>query len=130
VLFRLPFFPLGCLYLPVILSIQLALSLGIGLAGAALNVFYRDIKHLFALVLQVWLYATPIIYPVTMVPERLRPYYFINPMAGIIEAYRAVLLYQRLPEPNLLISAIISVIVLLIGYWFFKRVENQFADVV
>ena len=130
VLFRLPLFPMGWLYLPVILSIQLALSLGIGLAGAALNVFYRDIKHLFALVLQVWLYATPIIYPTTMVPEQLRPYYFINPMAGIIEAYRAVLLYQRLPELNLLISAIISVIVLLIGYWFFKRVENQFADVV
>ncbi len=130
VMFRLQLFPLGWLYLPVILSFQIALSLGIGLAGAALNVFYRDIKHLFTLILQVWLYASPIIYPTTIVPDWLRPYYYINPMAGIIDAYRSVILYQKIPEPNLLLSGLIALIVLVSGFWLFKRVEDQFADVV
>ncbi len=126
--FKLPIFLLGWLFLPLILAIQLALALGLGLAGAALNVFYRDIKHLFVLGLQLWFYATPIIYPVSTVPEKLRPIYFLNPMAGTIEAYRAVLLYGRLPESYLLISALSAAIVMLIGYWFFKRVEPRFAD--
>ena len=120
----------GLLFLPVILAIQLALALGLGLAGAALNVFYRDMKHLFVLGLQLWLYATPIIYPVTLVPERFRSLYFLNPMAGAVEGYRAILLHNSLPGSYLLTSAVAAIIVLVLGYWFFKRVEFQFADVV
>ncbi|HRV94584.1 MAG TPA: ABC transporter permease, partial [Anaerolineae bacterium] len=99
-------------------------------AGSALNVFYRDIKHLIVLGMQIWMYASPIIYPVSSVPEQFRPLYFLNPMASIIESYRAVLLYQQPPNPYLILSAIIAVIVLGAGYWFFKKVEFQFADVV
>lgn len=128
--YQLPLAPLSIIFLPVILLIQLLLMLGLGLAGSALNVFYRDLKHLFTLGLQLWLYATPIIYPVTLVPERLRPFYFLNPMAGAIEAYRAVLLRQELPGSYLWISASMALIIFLAGYWFFKRVEFQFADVV
>jgi lipopolysaccharide transport system permease protein len=120
----------GLLFLPVILAIQLALALGIGLAGAALNVFYRDMKHLFVLGLQLWLYATPIIYPVALVPERFRSLYFLNPMAGAVEGYRAVLLHNSLPGAYLLASAVTAMTVLVAGYWFFKRVEFQFSDVV
>lgn len=130
VLYRQSFFARGWLVLPLILAVQLALTLGIGLAGAALNVFYRDIKHLLALGLQLWFYATPIIYPVSLVPERFRPFYYLNPMAGVIEAYRAVLLYQQMPGPHLLVSALAALVALLVGYWLFKRVEFQFADVV
>lgn len=128
--YRMLPFALGWLYLPVILATQLALALGLGLAGAALNVFYRDFKHLFALGLQLWLYATPIIYPVSLVPERLRPFYYLNPMAGVIEAYRAVLLYEAWPGSYLFTSALTAFTVLVVGYWLFKRVEPQFADVV
>lgn len=128
--YQMPLFSPGLLYLPVVLTIQLALTLGLGLAGSALNVFYRDVKHLFTLGMRLWLYATPVIYPVSLVPERLRPLYFLNPMAGIIEAYRAVLLYEKLPGSYLIISGITAFVVLLVGYWFFKRVEFQFADVV
>jgi lipopolysaccharide transport system permease protein len=128
--YQLPLFTLGWLYLPFILATQLMLALGLGLFGAALNVFYRDIKHLVTLGLQLWLYATPIIYPVSVVPERFRPLYFLNPMAGAIEAYRAVLLYGTVPGSYLLLSALVALIVLLGGYAFFKRVEAQFADVV
>lgn len=128
--FRTPLFPAGWLFLPMIVTIQAALALGLGLMGAALNVFYRDIKHVFTLALQLWFYASPIIYPVDRVPENMRTIFFLNPMAGVISAYRDVLLYEQLPDKTLLYSGIIAVMVLLVGYWFFKRVEFQFADVV
>ncbi len=130
ILYRQPLFWAGWLYLPFILGVQLALILGLGLALSALNVFYRDVRHIVALGLQLWFYATPIIYPVSAVPESLRKLYFLNPMAGIIEAYRAVVIYQQLPGTYLALSAAISLVVLVVGYWFFKRVEFQLADVV
>jgi len=130
VYFGMPIFGAAWLYLPAIIAIQVALALGLGLTGAALNVFYRDIKHLVPLGLQIWLYASPIIYPASVVPERLRPFYFINPMASVVEAYRAVLLYGRAPDSYLLGAGLVSFGILLMGFWFFKRVELQFADVV
>lgn len=128
--YRVQVFPLGLLYIPVILLIQIVLVLGLGLLMAALNVFYRDVQSLLGLVLQLWFYASPIIYPVSMVPSKLRPYYFFNPMAGILESYRAVLINQTLPGDYLLIAGLVSLAVFLGGYWFFKRVEFQFADIV
>ena len=128
--YRVPAFPLGWLYLPVILAIELLLILGLGLGCAALNVYFRDVRSLLVLGLQLWFYASPIIYPVTLVPQWLRPFYFLNPMAGIIASFRDVLLYGRLPGPYLALSAVISLVVFLAGYWFFKRVEFQFADIV
>lgn len=128
--YQMPMFLLGWLLLPIIVITQLAFAFGVGLIGSALNVFYRDIKHIFTLGLQIWFYASPIIYPVSSVPEHLRPIYYLNPMAGIIESYRAVILYQQLPEYYFLVSVGMSVIILLVGYWFFKRVEFKFADVV
>lgn len=128
--FRMPLFPFGLLYVPFILVIQLALIIGLGLALAALNVFYRDVQPLLTLVIQVWFYASPIIYSVAMVPERLRLLYFLNPMAGVLEAYRDVLLYQHIPGSYLLVSAVIALLICFGGYWFFKQMEFQFADVV
>lgn len=129
-IFKAPIFPLGWLFLPLIFLVQAALALGIGLATAALNVFYRDVRYVVTLGLQLWFYVSPVIYPVTEVPERFRGLYFLNPMAGVLSAYRDVLLYERLPGPELLTAALIAAVVLALGYWFFKRVEFQFADVV
>ncbi len=130
VVFQMPVFTLNWLILPAVLMTQLALSLGLGLVAAALNVFYRDIKHLIVLVLQLWFYATPIIYPVSMVPEQFRPFYYLNPMVGVIETYRAVLIFGAGPGPYFIFSVLIALIVLLIGYWFFKQVEYKFADII
>ncbi|MCL4294778.1 MAG: ABC transporter permease [Anaerolineae bacterium] len=128
--YQIPFFSFGLVYLPLVLTIQLLLALGLGLAGSALNVFFRDVRYLFILGLQLWFYATPIIYPVLLVPEHLRPFYFLNPMAGVIAAYRAILLDQEMPGSYLFASAPTALVLFLIGYWFFKRLEFQFADVV
>jgi len=128
--YRLPVLHIGWLFLPVILAIQMALSLGLGLIGASLNVFYRDIKHMIGLGMQLWFYATPIIYPPTLVPEAWRSLYHLNPMVGVIESYRAVLLRGQLPSSSLLISAALAAGILVAGYLFFRLVEHQFADVV
>lgn len=129
-LYRVPLFPLGWLFLPAIVGIQLLLVIGVGFICAAVNVFYRDVQSFLVLALQVWFYASPIIYPVSVVPENLQSLYFLNPMAGIIEAYRDVLLYGQIPGPHLVVAGVISFAAFAIGYWFLKRVEFQFADIV
>lgn len=129
-IFGIPMFQVSWLFLPIILLTQLALVLGLGLACAAANVFFRDVQSFITLGLQIWFYATPVIYPLTAVPEKFHLYYFLNPMVGIIEAYRDVLIHNRLPGPHLLISAVIALFTLLLGYRFFKRVEFQFADII
>jgi lipopolysaccharide transport system permease protein len=130
IVYQTPFFPPGWLVLPFVVLLQVLLILGIGLAGAAMNVFYRDVQSLIALGLQLWFYASPIIYPVDMVPERFRTLYFLNPMAGIITAYRDILLEGKLPGDYLLFSTLVTIILFICGYWFFKRVEFTFADIV
>lgn len=130
IFFQVPLSLPAVLFLPVILGVQFLLILGIGLASAALNVFFRDVQSLLTLGLQVWFYASPIIYPVTVVPEHLQPIYFLNPMAGILTAYRDVLLNGNPPGSYFLPSAVVSLVLFLAGYWFFKRVEFKFADIV
>jgi lipopolysaccharide transport system permease protein len=103
---------------------------GLGLALSAMNVFYRDVRPLLGLIIQIWFYASPIIYPMSMVPERIRSLYFLNPMAGILESYRAILVDGTLPGPYLLFSAALAILIFAFGYWFFKRVEFQFADII
>ena len=105
------------------------LTIGVTLLGSAAIVFFRDVRFVIPLVIQVWMYACPIIYPTEMVPEYLRPYYFLNPMAGIIDGYRRTLLMGEAPEMTAFVcSAIVSLLLLLSGYVFFKRVEPVFAD--
>ncbi len=128
--FQVPVAPLVLLLLPLVFAIQVALIVGIGLIAAALNVFYRDVQPMLVLVLQLWFYASPIIYPVSRVPEGLRNYYFFNPMAGILESYRDILLRGTLPGTYLLYSAVLSLAICALGYVFFKRVEHLFADIV
>jgi lipopolysaccharide transport system permease protein len=128
--YRIPVSLFSIAWLPIILLTQLILGSGIGLIGSALNVFYRDIRHLFLLGLQIWMYVSPVIYPVSAIPPELRGVYYINPMAGIIQAYRQTLLYQHAPDVHFLVSVVISLLIFAFGYWFFKKVEYQFADVV
>lgn len=130
VIFQVPFSPASWLFIPLVLLIQIILIVGVGFAGAALNVFYRDVQSLLTLGIQLWFYASPIIYPVSMVPEKYRGLYYLNPMAGIITAYRDILINGQIPGPYLIPAAVISVVMFIFGYWFFKKVEFRFADIV
>ncbi len=119
------------LWVVPLLVIQLMLMLGATLLGSAAIVFFRDMRFVVPLLTQVWMYATPIIYPLELVPERLQPYYFLNPMAGIIDGYRRALLMNQ--PPKLLALGIafgVSSLILLIGYITFKHSEPLFADLI
>jgi lipopolysaccharide transport system permease protein len=118
------------LWVPVIVAVLLCLVLGLGLASAALNVFYRDVDPAIRLLTQLWFYTSPVIYPSALVPGEWRWLYYANPMAGVIDAVRDVLLHGRAPGPTLAAAAGIAVVTLVAGYAFFKRVEGRLADVI
>lgn len=122
------------LWIPVFLIIQIFLMLGIILIGSALTVFYRDVRFVVPLGLQLWMYATPIIYPITLVEENLPQYrtlYALNPMVGIVESYRAVILEGVPPNfTDLGIAAAVSVVLFIVAYIIFKRLEVLFNDLI
>ena len=118
-------------WLPLVLAIQIMLTIGVTLLGAAVIVKYRDIRFVVPLGLQIWLYASPVIYPVEVVPDHLRNIYMLNPMAGIISSYRLVLFSGQQPIwSDIGLSALISASVFLIGYLVFRRAELSFADII
>jgi lipopolysaccharide transport system permease protein len=119
------------LWLPLVLILQLVLVLGVTFTGAALLVLYRDVRFIVPLGLQIWLYLTPVIYPVTVVPEKYLPLYMLNPMAGIITAYRQIILYGQPPEwTYLVIAGIEAMLIFFLGYLTFKKLEVTFADII
>ncbi len=119
------------LWIMPLLLVQIALTIGVVLLGSALLVFFRDVRFVVPLLTQVWLYATPIIYPTDLVPERFRPLYFLNPMAGIIEGYRRALLMGQAPQwEALALGGAVTVVLLAAGYSFFKWAEPVFADLI
>lgn len=117
------------LVFPVFL-IQCLFVVGLIFLLAPMNVFYRDIGFIIPVAVQLMMFATPIIYPLSIVPAHIRPYYILNPLAGIIEAYRSVLIHNSVPDwPSLIAAAIVSVVVFSLGLLYFKRVEFRLADV-
>jgi lipopolysaccharide transport system permease protein len=119
------------LWVVPLLILQVFLTIGVVLLGSAVLVFFRDVRFVVPLLTQVWLYATPIIYPVDLVPERFRTLYFLNPMASIIDGYRRVLLSGKAPRLEALAAgALVTLILLAISYLFFKRAEPAFADLI
>jgi lipopolysaccharide transport system permease protein len=114
---------------PLLLGIQLLTVLGAGLVLAALHAQYRDVKHLVVFLAQLWMLATPVIYPMSSVPARFREWMFLNPMAGVVNAYRAVL--QNVPVDWLPVGESLAVALLcaLLGVWFFRRRETYLIDI-
>lgn len=122
------------LWIPVFLVIQIFLMLGIILIGSALTVFYRDVRFVVPLGIQLWMYATPIIYPIELVEENLpqfRTLYALNPMVGIVESYRNVILRGVPPNfSDLGLAAAVSIILFIGAYILFKRLEVSFNDLI
>lgn len=117
------------LLLPVMGILLVMTSLGVGILIAALNVKYRDFRYVVPFLLQVWMFATPVVYPASMVPERWRWVVALNPMSGMVEGFRACLLGQ-VPDWGLLgIGAAVGVGVFLVGVGHFRRVEDEMADI-
>jgi len=122
---------INCLYVVPIILVLTIFALAMSLFMSAVQVRFRDVGVAMPLLLQVWMFATPIIYPLSAVPERLRPIYDLNPTVGVIEGFRNVLLQGTPPNLRALgVSALVSLILLPLMYIFFKRVEATVADIV
>lgn len=119
------------LLLPVFLVLQLMLALGVGLWLSAINVEYRDVRYVIPFLVQLWQFASPVIYSITLIPERFRTLFaMLNPMVGIIEGFRWAILGLQPPGYTLIGSAAIIVVVLVSGAYYFRRREKLFADLV
>jgi len=121
----------AALTLPFFLVFAIATALAVGLWLSALNVQYRDVRHTIPFLTQFWLFATPIAYPSSLVPEQWRALYGLNPMAGVVEGFRWALLGKTGSVGPLVIVSAVAVSILLIGgLIYFRRMEKTFADIV
>ncbi|MFB3820135.1 MAG: ABC transporter permease [Candidatus Methylomirabilales bacterium] len=117
------------LLLPLLIALALALAIGAGLWLSALNVRYKDVRHLLPLLTQIWLLATPVAYPGSLVPERWRFLLSLNPLAGVVEGFRWALLGTPTAVGSLLPpSCVMAAVLLLSGAAYFRRMERTFAD--
>jgi lipopolysaccharide transport system permease protein len=119
------------LWFPVVLIPQLLLTFGCAWLIASLGVFLRDISQIIGLLLMVWLYLTPIIYPESIVPAHLRKIIDVNPFTPLVRSYRNIILENSAPDwRGLAYFTVIAVVVFLFGYWWFARTRKNFADVI
>jgi lipopolysaccharide transport system permease protein len=119
------------LLLPLLVALAIVTALGTGLWLAALNVRYRDVRHIVPFLTQIWLFLTPVAYPSSLLGEPWRTLYGLNPMAGVVEGFRWALLgTATAPGPLIAVSATVAALVLLGGIAFFRRTETSFADVI
>jgi lipopolysaccharide transport system permease protein len=118
------------LWIPLFILMAVVTSLGVGLWLSAINVKYRDVRYVIPFLTQLWLFASPIVYPSSIVPERFQVLYGINPMVGVIEGFRWSLLGTEPPTAMIGVSAAVTLLVLITGVFYFRRREKTFADLV
>jgi len=119
------------LFLPLLVILMMLTVSGVGMLLAALNANYRDIRYTLQFLVQFWMFASPVVYPVSMLPEKYHLIYAINPMAGVIEGFRSALLGTvAFPTQMLLVSTLTSIIIFIIGALYFRQTERYFADVI
>jgi lipopolysaccharide transport system permease protein len=116
--------------LPAFILLAVLTALAVGLWLSTLNVKYRDVRYTINFLIQFWLFATPVAYPSSIVPERWRALYGLNPMAGVVEGFRWALLGTQPPGAMLAVSIAVVIVLLIGGLYYFRRMEQEFADVV
>jgi lipopolysaccharide transport system permease protein len=117
-------------FLPLLIAIMTLTAAGMGMFLTAMAIQYRDIKHAMTFIVQLLMYAAPVVYPTALVPEWLQPYYALNPMVGVIEGFRASLLGTReMPWQWILTGTVTSLLIFAFGLFQFRKQERVFADV-
>jgi lipopolysaccharide transport system permease protein len=114
--------------LPLLVALTVLLAFGVGLSTSALNVKYRDVGIIVPVAVQLWMFVSPVLYPTSLVPERWRGVYALNPLVGIIDGFRAALFGRPFDWGALLSATVITAIVVLQGLYLFRRTETSFAD--
>lgn len=121
----------GIVLLPVLMLIAMLNALGVGLWLTALNVKYRDIKFVVPFLIQFWMYASPVAYGTSIVPHQWQWLYGLNPMVGVIEGFRWALLGNATPDMAMMaVSSTILLVIFVSGLFYFKKVEQFFADLI
>jgi len=125
-------FPTGnILWLPLLILFAFVGSLGVGMWLSALNVQFRDVRYIVPFLTQIWLFATPIAYPSSLLSEPWRTIYGLNPMVGVVEGFRWALLgSDTAPGPIVIVSSMVALFLLVGGAFYFRRMEKNFADLV
>jgi lipopolysaccharide transport system permease protein len=121
---------LNLLLAPILVADVVVTALGVGTCLSALNVAYRDFRYVVPFLVQIWMFATPVVYPATLVPREWQWALYVNPMAGAIEGFRSVFLGRPFDVPGILISLTFAVIVFAAGIAYFEKVERRFADII
>jgi lipopolysaccharide transport system permease protein len=121
---------INILWLPVFIILALITALAVGMWLAAINARFRDVRYVIPFLVQLWLFASPVVYASSLLPERFQVIYGLNPMVGVIEGFRWALLGTNSPGFMLTLSIIIVIIILVSGVFYFRRMEKSFADLI
>jgi lipopolysaccharide transport system permease protein len=122
---------LNSLWLPLFLLLAFITALGVGLWFGAMNVKFRDVRYMVPFITQAWLFATPVAYPSSLLSEPWRTLYGLNPMVGVVEGFRWALLgTDTAPGPMIVVSFVVALVILVSGFYYFRRTEKTFADVI
>jgi len=118
-------------FLPLLAILALFVALGVGLWASALNVKYRDIRYTIPFATQLWLFATPVAYPSSLLDEPWRTVYALNPMVSVVEGFRGALLNRAMPSLTMFaVSGVIALLMFITGVYYFRRTERYFADII
>ena len=120
----------GLLLLPLFVALTLLLALAVGMLVSALTVKYRDLRHALPFAIQLWMFASPVIYPSSVVPENWRWLLVVNPLAPVVEGFRSALVGRSLDWHAVWVAAVVTLALLVVSVFIFRRVEETFADVV
>jgi lipopolysaccharide transport system permease protein len=121
---------LNLLMAPILVAGAVLTALGVGTYLAALNVAYRDFRYVIPFLVQFWMFATPVVYPASLVPREWQWTLYLNPMAGVIEGFRSAFLGRAFDVPGMLVSLAIAAILFAAGVAYFEKVERRFADII
>lgn len=117
------------LFLPLVMIIEYIMALGFTMIVSGLTIYFRDMEHIVSVIMMAWIYLTPIMYTIDMVPEQLRGVYYFNPMTPVIQAYQQILYFEQIPKMGtLLLAGVFGIIVLIIGVVAFRKMERNFAE--
>lgn len=117
------------IYLPIVVLIELVMALGMAMLSSGITVYLRDLEPIMGIVSMAWMYATPVVYPLTQVPERIRGFFFLNPMTSVISSYRDILYFKQPPEMDMLFhSFVCGLVILVIGSIVFRKLQKGFAE--
>jgi ABC-2 type transport system permease protein len=121
--------PVALLFLPFVMIVEYILALGLALISSACTVYFRDLEHILSLVTMMWMYLTPIVYPVSWIPEKFMPIINLNPMVSVITAYRDILYYKQIPRLETLTTAtVMGLVFVVLGSVIFEKLQKGFAE--